>query len=129
VDWRRLAQGADAGKDAWKSGVRHARLTRFTSGGFTMQNCVGATFTRLTRLSLITSLAGAMSITIPVSVSAQRATGAERPDDRNTSRVLGNMELTAADNVVKGVVDRLDFESYKALIKGLTEFGDREQGT
>ena len=94
-----------------------------------MQNCVGATFTRLTRLSLITLLAGAMSITIPVSVSAQRATGAERPDDRNTSRVLGDMELTAADNVVKGVVDRLDFESYKSLIKGLTEFGDREQGT
>ena len=94
-----------------------------------MQNRVGATLARVGRLLLMASLAGALSITVPASVSAQRPTGAERPDDRNTSRVLANMELTAADNAVKRVVDRLDFESYKALIKGLTEFGDREQGT
>ena len=37
--------------------------------------------------------------------------------------------MTAADSAVKDVVDRLDFESYKGLIKGLTQFGDREQGT
>jgi Zn-dependent M28 family amino/carboxypeptidase len=37
--------------------------------------------------------------------------------------------MTASDSAVKAVVDRLDFESYKALIKGLTKFGDREQGT
>ena len=37
--------------------------------------------------------------------------------------------MTAADSAVKLVVDRLDFASYKALIKGLTQFGDREQGT
>ncbi len=94
-----------------------------------MQNFASAALAPVGRLFLMASLAGAMSITVPGSVNAQRATGAERPDDRNTSRVLGNMELTAADNVVKEVVDRLDFESYKALIKGLTEFGDREQGT
>ena len=94
-----------------------------------MQNRVGATLARVGRLFLIASFAGVTWLVAAASVSAQRATGAERPDDRNTSRVLGNMELTAADNVVKRVVDRLDFESYKALIKGLTEFGDREQGT
>ena len=43
--------------------------------------------------------------------------------------VLGNVPMTAADSAVKTVVDRLDFASYKALIKGLTAFGDREQGT
>lgn len=43
--------------------------------------------------------------------------------------VLGGVTMTAADSAVKALVDRLDFESYKALIKGLTEFGDREQGT
>ena len=94
-----------------------------------MQNFASAALAHVGRLFLMVSLAGAMSITVPGPVDAQRATGAERPDDRNTSRVLGNMELTAADNVVKEVVDLLDFESYKALIKGLTEFGDREQGT
>ena len=43
--------------------------------------------------------------------------------------VLGGLTMTAADSGVKAIVDRLDFDSYKALIKGLTQFGDREQGT
>jgi hypothetical protein len=30
---------------------------------------------------------------------------------------------------VKAIVDRLDFDGYKELIRGLTRFGDREQGT
>jgi Zn-dependent M28 family amino/carboxypeptidase len=37
--------------------------------------------------------------------------------------------MTAADSAIKAIVDRLDFESYKGLIKGLTQFGDRMQGT
>lgn len=37
--------------------------------------------------------------------------------------------MTSADSMIKSVVDRLDFESYKNLIRGLTGFGDREQGT
>ena len=52
--------------------------------------------------------------------------GGPRPIPRG---VLGGLTMTAADSGVKAVVDRLDFESYKALIKGLTQFGDREQGT
>ncbi len=43
--------------------------------------------------------------------------------------VLGGVPMTAADSAVKAVVERLDFESYKGIIKGLTQFGDREQGT
>ena len=64
-----------------------------------MQNRVDAALDSVGRLFLMASFTTAMSITVPGSVNAQRATGAERPDDRNTSRVLGNMELTAADNV------------------------------
>jgi hypothetical protein len=37
--------------------------------------------------------------------------------------------MTAADSAVQQVVARLDFESYKNIIKGLAAFGDREQGT
>src|SRR4029453_14315603 len=33
------------------------------------------------------------------------------------------------DPDVKALVDRLDLEKYKATIKGLTQFGDRRQGT
>src|SRR5437879_9449757 len=34
-----------------------------------------------------------------------------------------------ADDPVRVLVGRLDLESYKATIKGLTQFGDRQQGT
>ena len=37
--------------------------------------------------------------------------------------------MTAEDSAIKQITSRLDFESYKALIKGLAQFGDREQGT
>ncbi len=43
--------------------------------------------------------------------------------------MLGGVELTAADSAVKMIVDRLDFDSYKEILHGLTRFGDREQGT
>ena len=36
---------------------------------------------------------------------------------------------TAAPDPVKPLVERLDLEKYKATIKGLTQFGDRRQGT
>src|SRR5262245_47768483 len=35
----------------------------------------------------------------------------------------------AQDDPIKTLVDRLDLEKYKATIKGLTQFGDRRQGT
>ncbi len=33
------------------------------------------------------------------------------------------------DDPIKALVGRLDLETYKAVIKGLTQFGDRQQGT
>ena len=44
-------------------------------------------------------------------------------------RVLGALPLTDADSMVQSMVDRLDFGSYKGLIRGLAQFGDRRQGT
>ena len=37
--------------------------------------------------------------------------------------------MTAVDSAVQQVVARLDFQSYKNIIRGLADFGDREQGT
>jgi hypothetical protein len=48
---------------------------------------------------------------------------------RSLRNVLGGVPMTAADSMRQEVVDRLDFDSYKELLRGLTEFGDREQGT
>jgi hypothetical protein len=37
--------------------------------------------------------------------------------------------IAAADDPIRTLVTRLDFERYKSTIKGLTQFGDRRQGT
>ena len=48
---------------------------------------------------------------------------------RNLRGVLGGVPMTAADSMHQEIVRRLDFDSYKQLLLGLTQFGDREQGT
>jgi len=57
-----------------------------------------------------------------------------RPSDppvlrRNLRNILGGVPMTEVDSMHQRIVGRLDFDSYKELIRGLTEFGDREQGT
>lgn len=42
--------------------------------------------------------------------------------------VLGGTCLTAHDSVVRQIVGRLDFESFKNLLRGLEKFGDRWAG-
>ncbi len=91
-------------------------------------------------LLILGSVVALMSWT-PVSMEAQAGQQARRggrggqqqgPRERNprsTRRVLGGVPMTAADSVIQAVVERLDFDSYKNILKGLTEFGDREQGT
>jgi hypothetical protein len=37
--------------------------------------------------------------------------------------------MSAADSMIKRVVDRLDFNMYRENVRGLTLFGDRQQGT
>ncbi len=45
------------------------------------------------------------------------------------ARVLGDVPLSTPDSVVQRLVNRLDFDSYKELIRGLADFGDRQEGT
>jgi hypothetical protein len=59
--------------------------------------------------------AGCIATALGVSLTAQQGQGTPPAAD-------------AADPV-KILVDRLDLEKYKATIKGLTQFGDRRQGT
>ncbi len=59
---------------------------------------------------------------------------AQQPDrefERNVrlGDVLGSMDLTPEDSLIAQVVQRMDFDSYVELIRGLADFGDREQGT
>ena len=48
---------------------------------------------------------------------------------RNIRNILGGVTMTAADSMHQRVVRLLEFDSYKELVRGLTRFGDREQGT
>jgi hypothetical protein len=43
--------------------------------------------------------------------------------------VKSQSQLQSSVDPIKILVDRLDFDRYKATIKGLTQFGDRRQGT
>ena len=77
------------------------------------------------------AVAALAALVWPVAVDAQ---GRGRPSpaaSRNLDLggILGDVPMTAADDAIKEVVELLDFESYKSIIRGLTDFGDREQGT
>ncbi len=96
---------------------------------------------RAGRALLILGSAAALLSWTPIHVDAQAGQQARRGgrgaqqqgprvrNPRSTRRVLGGVPMTAADSVIQAVVERLDFDSYKNILKGLTEFGDREQGT
>jgi hypothetical protein len=45
------------------------------------------------------------------------------------SQTPSSAQPPAAEDPIKTLVSRLDLEKYKATIKGLTQFGDRRQGT
>ena len=90
---------------------------------------------RLGRFLLLACAALAVSAP-PAAAQARggQAEAARRVSDppllrRNTGGVLGGVELTAAEQMHGRVVRRLDFDSYKEILFGLTQFGDREQGT
>ncbi len=61
--------------------------------------------------------------------AAQERGGQRERPARSTRNILGGVPMTAADSAMQQIVARLDFDSYKGLILGLTGFGDREQGT
>ena len=54
---------------------------------------------------------------------------AQRGGETPAATVAPAATLPGPDDPTKIMVDRLDLEKYKATIKGLTQFGDRRQGT
>src|SRR2546430_10481320 len=71
------------------------------------------TFMRISRIAL----SAACLIVVSTIATAQQPAGSPAADD------------TTINDAVKTMVSRLDLERYKATIKGLTQFGDRRQGT
>lgn len=72
---------------------------------------------------------GALGLIAVAPAAAQRPVtqaGEVRPIPRG---VLGGVEFTAADSAVQAVVARLDFDSFTGMIRALSDFGDREQGS
>ena len=50
---------------------------------------------------------------------AQQRQGQRPPlEPQGVRRVMGDVEMTAADSAVKAIVDRLDFDSYKEILYG-----------
>lgn len=87
-------------------------------------------------LRLVTIAVAILLVTMPARPASAQNPGSqeERISDppelrRSVRRVLGDVPMTAADSMRQEIVRRLDFESYKEILRGLTEFGDREQGT
>jgi hypothetical protein len=69
--------------------------------------------------------AGFAAITMTVLLSAAGPTARAQVQQAQAAP----SQAPAVDDPVKILVDRLDLERYKTTIKGLTQFGDRRQGT
>ena len=55
--------------------------------------------------------------------------GQTQPPGPPMAAPLAPLVAPLIDEGIKALVDRLEFENYKATVKGLTQFGDRRQGT
>jgi hypothetical protein len=65
--------------------------------------------------------AGMIAVSIPAFAGQEPAPAAQQPPS--------SPQQPAADDPVQALVARLSLDRYKATIKGLTQFGDRRQGT
>lgn len=79
--------------------------------------------------SFTLAVACSAAVLAPNHAAAQARRGQEERPERRLRGVLGGVTLTAVDSSAQTIVERLDFDSYKELVRGLTQFGDREQGT
>src|SRR5215510_2461842 len=52
----------------------------------------------------------------------------QQPQSQPPAQTPGSLQAEV-DDPVRTLVGRLDLDKYKATIKGLTQFGDRRQGT
>jgi peptidase M28-like protein len=67
-------------------------------------------------------IVASLMVTVPAGIAAAQ-------EQEPTTTTAANAAAARQDPTIKALVDRLDLEKYKATIKGLTQFGDRRQGT
>ena len=102
-----------------------------------MQNPASIFSSRLVRVGLPSF--AAFALVAMQAVPAETQQSASPPQERSASdpptlrrsvrNILGGVPMAAADSMHQRVVRLLEFDSYKELVRGLTQFGDREQGT
>ena len=85
-------------------------------------------------LKLMVAAVGMLGVAVSSVGWAQRgeSTGALRAEFGSAAKYSATstaQSQTASSETIMGLVGRLDLERYKATIKGLTQFGDRRQGT
>src|SRR5687767_7316951 len=78
-------------------------------------------------LRMLRRVAAAAAAAISIGAGAQQSQPAPQPAESASASQA--QPQPAADDPVLQLVGRLDLEKYKATIKGLTQFGDRRQGT
>src|SRR5688500_9605433 len=78
---------------------------------------------RVTTKIFLATLATGCAPTQPAAVSPQPSVGTQ------SAAVSPQPSDSLPPDSIRVLVSRLDLERYKATIKGLTQFGDRRQGT
>jgi len=86
------------------------------------------------RWKLVMAAVGVIGVAVGARVWAQRAEFSyTEPAGRGSATTYPSASMPQSESAnaetITGLVGRLDLERYKATIKGLTEFGDRRQGT
>jgi hypothetical protein len=102
-----------------------------------MHNPTSVFATRLLRVCVTSFAAFGLVVVAAVPAEAQQSADPRRESRasdpptlrRNVANILGGVPMTAGDSMHQRVVGLLEFDSYKELVRGLTQFGDREQGT
>ncbi len=70
-----------------------------------------------------------MNSSLRRALTAALVTGLTLPPSLAAQGVSGGNASDSAESMIRSMVGRVDFDRYKATIKGLTAFGDRRQGT
>jgi hypothetical protein len=79
---------------------------------------------------VVAGICGLILVGGTVAIARQQQTGAQQTGMVPQGTTPAQTPATAVpDDPIKTMVARLDLEKYKATIKGLTQFGDRRQGT
>src|ERR1700734_1431791 len=77
---------------------------------------------------VVVGICGLVLIGGTVAIARQQQTGTP-PAQQQAGAAAQTPAVPAVEDPIKTMVARLDLEKYKATIKGLTQFGDRRQGT